>query len=467
MQARDRRRRRSASSRRSRPRPSRPSRPPRAASPPLPRLGLLHLLRELRTARRRLPQRLRRLRLQLRFSRENAPDDSDRSRFGVADGADDDDDGSDDGSSSSSKFVVAIFRSLPWASRRSLSEVPQRGGTTMPPLCAFCRKTNARMLRCTRCKALFYCDKECQRADWKLHKQFCSGDPAMRPFIAVEHEVERALAAQRGHQVEPPPDVRCFICLEGGDGLMSQGCGCRGTSGFVHPECLEQMAASVGTPEDIFRRCLHCSTCGQSFTGVLRIVLMRKYWRSNRLSPQEDARRLAATVLSNELCGTLESPDFEAQEYLHDAATHGLGETHPGRIMSIVERANVLLKLRRPSDALQLLQVTVPKVKLHCTESLLYVALDLMAGSLLVLGRLEDALPIAADAVELAERLRSENSDFRHRANDLYAHCLASLGRRQEASAIWMKEVEFCERVCGPTHVKTQAIKWNLEYLLE
>jgi len=74
------------------------------------------------------------------------------------------------------------------------------------------------MLRCAKCKTTFYCDKNCQKRGWKLHKKFCSDDPAMRPFIAVEHAVERVLAERRLRQVDPPSDVHCFICLEGGNG---------------------------------------------------------------------------------------------------------------------------------------------------------------------------------------------------------------------------------------------------------
>lgn len=36
--------------------------------------------------------------------------------------------------------------------------------------CQFCRKEGAQ-LRCTHCKAVVYCNQECQRADWKVHKR--------------------------------------------------------------------------------------------------------------------------------------------------------------------------------------------------------------------------------------------------------------------------------------------------------
>ncbi|XP_060825876.1 egl nine homolog 1 [Bombus pascuorum] len=44
-------------------------------------------------------------------------------------------------------------------------------GTTVG--CVICNRTD-KLLRCSRCKAVFYCTKEHQRRDWKRHKEFCA-----------------------------------------------------------------------------------------------------------------------------------------------------------------------------------------------------------------------------------------------------------------------------------------------------
>ncbi|KAF7401794.1 hypothetical protein HZH68_007614 [Vespula germanica] len=38
--------------------------------------------------------------------------------------------------------------------------------------CVLCEKTD-KLLRCSRCKSVFYCTKEHQKRDWKRHKEFC------------------------------------------------------------------------------------------------------------------------------------------------------------------------------------------------------------------------------------------------------------------------------------------------------
>lgn len=40
--------------------------------------------------------------------------------------------------------------------------------------CEYCVKLKTRPMRCSRCQQAFYCDKDCQRQDWKRHKQWCN-----------------------------------------------------------------------------------------------------------------------------------------------------------------------------------------------------------------------------------------------------------------------------------------------------
>ncbi|EPQ54266.1 hypothetical protein GLOTRDRAFT_78210 [Gloeophyllum trabeum ATCC 11539] len=44
--------------------------------------------------------------------------------------------------------------------------------------CNYCYASREvkRLQKCSRCKAMAYCSKECQKADWKSHKQACSNN---------------------------------------------------------------------------------------------------------------------------------------------------------------------------------------------------------------------------------------------------------------------------------------------------
>jgi len=328
--------------------------------------------------------------------------------------------------------------------------------------CSYCLEEDATM-RCTKCKAVFYCDKKCQRRGWKLHKNFCSDDPAMRPVILVEHAVERVLEAKKANQVRPPSDVHCFICLEGGDGLLSQGCACRGTSGFVHPDCIEKMAASLEDPFEAFTRHTFCATCDHGFSGVLKVVLLRKYWRSHRLSSNDDARRHAAGMLTMMVLSFADSPDVEAVKYLRHEQLRGLSETHPSRVSSLVEQAAYLYSFGRFDEALELLQATYPKVKLDGGTSVLCRTSPLMAETLLCLRRFKEALPFAAEAVAMAEHSLME-PDLVHIIKACYARALAENGRLQEAMAIFNDELEYHRRVYGPNHELCQALQHHVAH---
>eukprot|EP00485_Elphidium_margaritaceum_P008137 CAMPEP_0202693664 /NCGR_PEP_ID=MMETSP1385-20130828/7710_1 /ASSEMBLY_ACC=CAM_ASM_000861 /TAXON_ID=933848 /ORGANISM="Elphidium margaritaceum" /LENGTH=343 /DNA_ID=CAMNT_0049349373 /DNA_START=14 /DNA_END=1045 /DNA_ORIENTATION=+ len=40
-------------------------------------------------------------------------------------------------------------------------------------ICGYCGKTKEKMLRCSKCKAVYYCSAMCQRPHWKQHKKTC------------------------------------------------------------------------------------------------------------------------------------------------------------------------------------------------------------------------------------------------------------------------------------------------------
>lgn len=43
--------------------------------------------------------------------------------------------------------------------------------------CGFCGAEKKNLSKCSRCKSVFYCSKECQKSHWKAHKPNCKSPP--------------------------------------------------------------------------------------------------------------------------------------------------------------------------------------------------------------------------------------------------------------------------------------------------
>ena len=55
-----------------------------------------------------------------------------------------------------------------------LSGFHEHGKANGPRACNFCGMVPTKPQRCGDCQAVFYCDKLCQKRDWKAHKLTCS-----------------------------------------------------------------------------------------------------------------------------------------------------------------------------------------------------------------------------------------------------------------------------------------------------
>eukprot|EP00004_Rigifila_ramosa_P015510 TRINITY_DN3604_c0_g1_i1.p1 TRINITY_DN3604_c0_g1~~TRINITY_DN3604_c0_g1_i1.p1 ORF type:complete len:1313 (+),score=242.86 TRINITY_DN3604_c0_g1_i1:582-3941(+) len=61
--------------------------------------------------------------------------------------------------------------------------------------CAHCQQSKPDMQRCTRCRTVLYCSKDCQRADWKVHKALCKEPQSSGPPPATGTVPQRPSSA--------------------------------------------------------------------------------------------------------------------------------------------------------------------------------------------------------------------------------------------------------------------------------
>ena len=100
---------------------------------------------------------------------------------------------------SASKGLVADWRVS------ILQPVPKQGEKTtavIKEMCALCGKEEeaggAPLKACARCKVQKYCSKECQKADWKMHKKTCVAPEAAAEAEIIKVDLSVDVMAARG-----------------------------------------------------------------------------------------------------------------------------------------------------------------------------------------------------------------------------------------------------------------------------
>ena len=122
----------------------------------------------------------------------------------------------------------------------------------------------------------------------------------------------------------------CYICYESQPPPIQSGCACRDEAGFVHIECMVQVAVSqAGHRGNI--AWWECHTCKQRFTGAMRTGLAEAWWARVRDAVEENAERLAAAFnLGQALFGEGKNGEAERRfRELHGIWMRVLGAEHP------------------------------------------------------------------------------------------------------------------------------------------
>ena len=313
----------------------------------------------------------------------------------------------------------------------------------------------AKVLRCTKCKACFYCSRACQSQNWKrIHKRVCSTDPALRPFIRVEMAVERVLK-KLPKMEEAPKDAFCYICLEGEEGgKLMRGCACRGDSaGFVHIECLAKLAVSKEDAQAVYTSWTKCGNCKQGFEGALMVEMDRRFWRHYRSSQDLELRYNSTKTLAISLGFRGE---VDATNQLLDAASKCVRTTEALLDLKL-HRIEMLIQNGHYLEALGLLQAMLPEAKADTATPYLYEGtMQELAGVLLHLNRNQEAHEIATELVALAKAKFGREDRACLGAMGAYAITCAKLGRVEEGKGILEDVLTIETRVLGREHPQTQ-----------
>lgn len=144
--------------------------------------------------------------------------------------------------------------------------------------CASSMCTRIGALRCGRCKAVWYCSKECQTTAW--------------------HGGHRRACVQSNGSQSPPTRVESTP--------LPMGCACRSDSGVAHLACMTALAVSQQPLRGEEAWC-KCKTCGLHFTGAMQLALARAWVARTAGRPLLDDERIAAcSNLSTALTDTVQ-----------------------------------------------------------------------------------------------------------------------------------------------------------------
>ena len=278
--------------------------------------------------------------------------------------------------------------------------------------------------------------------------------------------VERALAIQPPME-QAPKDATCYICLDGEhDGESSsklmRGCACRGDSaGFVHIECLAELAESKEASGDV-DAWIKCGNCKQCFQGALDLEMARRFWRRHRSSQDLNLRYESTKCLAISLGG---NGEVDAVNQLLDEASTCVANGKQLLALKVV-RATMLSANDQKLEALELLQATLPEAKV-CTDCphLYGATIQRLTSLLRELERYQEAHEMATEAAAFCKaKFGLEDAKTLH-ATKMYAVACVNLGRVEEAKGIFEDTLTSEIRVLGRDHPQTQnTVKLILKY---
>lgn len=322
---------------------------------------------------------------------------------------------------------------------------------------------------CSRCKQGMYCSAEHQvrlsnlplaptrhqqKVHWKFHKYQCVDACGLAP-ASVESAIARVLAKYGNQKQAVHPGVHCFLCLEETPPLVSTGCACRGSSGYVHEACFDSMHSSMDATATL--RSV-CSTCNSKYQGVIFARQCVGVWKRFRTSNVDGLRCEALRVLAIALDhGGEYGAAAELCDGLIGDATRQLGPTHVETAMA-AQLGGRLHQRRHDFDASYRAYLrAIEAFRHHGNFRLLAGVLIEYASLLVLLDRDEEGLAASREAVQIAvdgDGVDSERAILcrLNLALLMAKSCCDDRRALLEAEAICLADRERARRLVGATH---------------
>ena len=306
--------------------------------------------------------------------------------------------------------------------------------------CAHCgaEKVAAALKKCTRCRAVHYCNGDCQRAHWKRggHKQACREQFA------------------------------CTICLDDADYPLpiQCGCGCRHAAGCAHVACKAEYAAHRGP--GFHAGWLECPTCKQNYTGAMQLGLAESLLTLLQGRATEDHGRLCAQT-------TLAIAFMEAGRYTQAKALYQNvlatrrrvdGPNDTNTLVVAGNLGNILLYERKYSEAEALFRDTLERQQESLgpdNENTLHTSSNL-AASLQNQDKFAEAEPVLRTTLVIQQRVLGKDHLHTLGTADNLASLLVNTGQHVEAEELGRGTLAQANRTLGPEHPHSLSIACTL-----
>ena len=209
--------------------------------------------------------------------------------------------------------------------------------------------------------------------------------------------------------ITPPPNAKCFLCLERGEAPLHRNCACRGAdAGFTHMECIiDHALANAAKDEDHLWR--ECAVCKQRFFGKIQLAMAQVRWQISlsldvHHRRRDDSRRLGAV---DQLVEALQAARaFDVALPLAEEAVDTRRAAGRGTFSSTHASLNNLALLHLDMDKADAALPVATEGLEHCRRTwgdadvATLCAMNTLARAHCALGEYREALPLARDAFD-------------------------------------------------------------------